>query len=112
MCIFYLITYTCCDILNSWKIILDIIKDFEKSLDCIDDYDDFFEKIQIDKTSNYSQIKDYLNDYTKNYIYNHSKIKLKGGKGHITAKMHSLVYTSVTGTAVSLYRRILIQRIK
>ena len=26
--------------------------------------------------------------------------------------MHSLVYTSVTGTAVSLYRRILIQKNK
>jgi len=36
----------------------------------------------------------------------------QGGKGHITAKMHSLVYTSATGAAVSLYRRILIQRIK
>ena len=33
----------------------------------------------------------------------------QGGKGHITAKMHSLVYTH-NGKAVSLYRRILIRK--
>ena len=33
----------------------------------------------------------------------------QGGKGHITAKMHSLVYT-YNGKAVSLYRRILIRK--
>lgn len=33
----------------------------------------------------------------------------QGGKGHITAKMHSLVYTH-HGKAVSLYRRILVRR--
>lgn len=33
----------------------------------------------------------------------------QGGKGHITAKMHSLVYTQ-NGRAVSLYRRILIRK--
>lgn len=33
----------------------------------------------------------------------------QGGKGHITAKMHSLVYTC-NGKAVSLYRRILIRK--
>lgn len=59
-----------------WFQILDIIEDFEKSLDCIDDYDNFFDKIQIDKTSDSSQIKNYLNNYTKDYIYEHSKIKL------------------------------------
>lgn len=35
--------------------------------------------------------------------------KKQGGKGHITAKMHSLVYTH-KGKAVSLYRRILIRK--
>ena len=35
--------------------------------------------------------------------------KKQGGKGHITAKMHSLVYTH-NGKAVSLYRRILIHK--
>ena len=35
--------------------------------------------------------------------------KKQGGKGHITAKMHSLVYTH-NGKAVSLYRRILIRK--
>ena len=33
----------------------------------------------------------------------------QGGKGHITARMHSLVYTH-NGKAVSLYRRILIRK--
>lgn len=35
--------------------------------------------------------------------------RMQGGKGHITANMHSLVYTH-NGKAVSLYRRILIRR--
>ena len=33
----------------------------------------------------------------------------QGGKGHITSRMHSLVYTH-NGKAVSLYRRILIRK--
>ena len=38
-----------------------------------------------------------------------SLYKKQGGKGHITSKMHSLVYTH-NGKAVSLYRRILIRK--
>lgn len=33
----------------------------------------------------------------------------QGGKGHITANMHSLVYTQ-NGRAFSVYRRVLIRR--
>ena len=33
----------------------------------------------------------------------------QGGKGHITASMHSLVYTNKNGTAVSIYRRVIIR---
>lgn len=33
----------------------------------------------------------------------------QGGKGHITASMHSLVYTSEDGIAVSIYRRVIIR---
>lgn len=47
-------------------------------------------------------IKEIGNEWVKLY-------RKQGGKGHITASMHSLVYTH-DGKAVSLYRRILIRK--
>lgn len=63
-----------------------------------------FEIIGMDLNDSVKElgIKEIGNEWVELY-------RKQGGKGHITASMHSLVYTH-NGKAVSLYRRILIRK--
>lgn len=63
-----------------------------------------FEVIGMDLNDSVKElgIKEIGNEWVELY-------RKQGGKGHITASMHSLVYTH-NGKAVSLYRRILIRK--
>ena len=65
---------------------------------------DQFEIIGMDLNDSVKElgIKEIGNEWVELY-------RKQGGKGHITASMHSLVYTH-NGKAVSLYRRILIRK--
>ena len=65
---------------------------------------DEFEIVGMDLNDSVEKlgIKEIGNEWVELY-------RKQGGKGHITASMHSLVYTH-NGKAVSLYRRILIRR--
>lgn len=65
---------------------------------------DRFEIIGMDLNDSVEElgIKEIGDEWVKLY-------KNQGGKGHIAANMHSLVYTH-NGKAVSLYRRILIRK--
>lgn len=65
---------------------------------------DEFEIVGMDLNNSVEKlgIKEIGNEWVELY-------KKQGGKGHITASMHSLVYTH-NGKAVSLYRRVLIRR--
>ena len=38
--------------------------------------------------------------------------RMQGGKGHLTANMHSLVYRASSGQAKSVYKRLLIRMLK
>lgn len=64
-----------------------------------------FEIVGMDLNNSVEElgIKEIGNEWVELY-------KKQGGKGHITASMHSLVYTH-NGKAVSLYRRVLIRRL-
>ena len=65
---------------------------------------DEFEIVGMDLNDSVEKlgIKEIGNEWVELY-------RKQGGKGHITASMHSLVYTH-NGKAVSLYRRVLIRR--